>query len=118
MYRLRWTSYRRKERTEDLDAWHEMLLDRSAGTPRTNRWTGSVACLALPGPELLFLRARIAERRSDISQASMLVTKCLKEMPGHQAYLDFAIDVGAELPPRAREIAAERARVATFVQTP
>jgi hypothetical protein len=49
------------------------------------------------------------ERRGDISQAGALVTKCLKELPSHQAYLDFAIEVGAELPPRAREIAAERA---------
>ena len=30
-------------------------------------------------------------------------------MPGHQAYLDFAVEVGAELPARARETAA-RAR--------
>ena len=42
----------------------------------------------------------------------MLVTQCLKEMPGHQAYLDFAVEVGAELPTRAREIAAERAQAA------
>ena len=27
------TSYRRKERADDLAAWHEMLLDRFAGTP-------------------------------------------------------------------------------------
>ena len=33
-------------------------------------------------------------------------------MPGRQACLDFAVKVGAELPSRAREIAAERARVA------
>jgi hypothetical protein len=31
-------------------------------------------------------------------------------MPGHQAYLDFAVEVSAELPSRARGIAAERAR--------
>jgi hypothetical protein len=99
------TSYRRKERANDLTTWHEMLLDRLADSP------------ALAGPELIFLRARIAERRDDVSQAAMLVTRCLKEMPGHQAYLDFAVEVGAELPPRAREIAAERARVAEYLRT-
>ncbi len=26
-------AYRRKERADDLAAWHEMLLDRFAGTP-------------------------------------------------------------------------------------
>ncbi len=76
-----------------------------------------VASPALAGPELIFLRARIAERRGDVSQAAMLVTRCLKEMPGHQAYLDFAVEVGADLPSRAREIAAERARAARHAGT-
>ena len=92
-------------------------------------WTGSrappeddlldrlVASPALAGPELIFLRARIAQRRGDVSQAARLVTKCLEEMPGHQEYLDFALEVGAELPSRAREIAAERARVAEYLRT-
>jgi hypothetical protein len=35
------TRYRRHERTEDLTAWHEMLLDRFAGTPKMSCWTGS-----------------------------------------------------------------------------
>jgi hypothetical protein len=54
--------------------------------------------------------ARIAERRGDVSQAAALVTKCLKELPGRQAYLDFAVKVGAELPSRAREMPDSRAK--------
>jgi hypothetical protein len=111
------TSYRRKERANDLTTWHEMLLDRFAGSPEDELLDRLVASPALAGPELIFLRARIAERRDDVSQAAMLVTRCLKEMPGRQAYLDFAVEVGAELPPRAREIAAERARVAEYLRT-
>jgi hypothetical protein len=107
------TSYRRKERTDDLATWHEMFLDRFAGTPEDELLDRLAASPALAGPELIFLHARIAGRRGDVSQAAALVTKCLKEMPGRQAYLDFAAQVGADLPPRAREIAAERARVAT-----
>jgi hypothetical protein len=57
-----------------------------------------------------FLHARIAERRAEVTQAATLVTECLKELPGHQGYLDFAVEVGAELPPRARELLSERAR--------
>jgi hypothetical protein len=38
-------------------------------------------------------------------------------MPGRQAYLDFAVKVGAELPSRAREIAAERAQVTRYSPT-
>jgi hypothetical protein len=71
-----------------------------------------VASPALAGPGLIFLSARIAERRGDVSQAAALVTECLKELPGHREYLDFAVNVGAELPPHAREMAAEHARVA------
>jgi hypothetical protein len=55
--------------------------------------------------------------RDGVSRAAMLVTKCLKEMPGRQAYLDFAVEVGAELPSRAREIAAERALAAKYAGT-
>jgi hypothetical protein len=94
------TSYRRKERAGDLAAWHEMLLDRFAGTPEDELLDRLVASPALAGPELIFLRARIAERRGDVSQAAALVSKCLKERPGRQAYLDFAVEVGAELPRR------------------
>jgi hypothetical protein len=109
------TSYRRKERTDDLACWHETLLDRFAGTPEDELLDQLVASPALAGPGLIFLRAMIAQRRGDISQAAALVTKCLKELPGHQSYLDFAIEVGAELPSRAREIAAERSRAAKYL---
>ncbi len=110
------TSYLRKKRADGLAAWHEMLLDRFAGTPEDELLDRLVASPALAGPELIFLRARIAERRGDVSHAAALVTKCLQEMPGRQAYLDLAVEVGAEVPPRAREIAAERARVAKYSQ--
>jgi hypothetical protein len=80
----------------------EMLLDRFAGTPEDELLDRLVASPALAGPELDFLRARIAERRGDVSQAATLVTRCLKQMPGRQAYLDFAVKVDAELPSRAR----------------
>ena len=103
------TSYRRGERARDLSAWHEMLLDRFAGTPEDELLDRLAASPALAGPELTFLRAMIAERRGDIGQAAALVTECLKERPGDQDYLDFATDVGAVLPPAAREIRAERA---------
>jgi hypothetical protein len=109
-------SYRRKERAGDLAAWHEMLLDRFTGTPEDELLDRLAASPALAGPEATFLRAKIAKRRGDVSQAAALVTKCLKELPGRQAYLDFAAELGAELPPRAREIAAERAQAAEYAR--
>jgi len=103
------TRYRRGERAKNLDAWHEMLLDQFAGTPEDELLDRLAASPALAGPELTFLRARIAERRGDVARAATLVAECLKELPGTQEYLDFAVEVGAVMPPRAREIQAERA---------
>jgi len=109
------TRYRRHERTKDLATWHEMLLDRFAGTPEDELLDRLAASPALAGAELTFLRARMAERRGDVAQAATLVTECLKELPGNQEYLDFAVDVGAALPPRAREIRAERAAAEALI---
>jgi len=102
------TRYRRHQRTENLAIWHEMLLDRFTGTPEDNLLDRLAVSPALAGPELTFLRARIAERRGDVTQAAALVTESLTELPGHPAYLEFAVEVGAELPPRARELLSER----------
>ena len=104
------TRHRRRERTDDLAVWHEMLLERFAGTPEEHLLDRLVASPALAGPELTFLRAKIAACRGDAAQAAALVTESLKELPGHTEYQDFAVKVGAKLPPRAREMVAERAR--------
>ena len=103
--------YRRDERTRDLEAWHGMLLDRFAGAPEDELLDRLAASPALAGPELTFLRARIAERRGDVTLAAALVTECLQELPGHQGYLDLAVEVSAELPPRSRELLSERALI-------
>jgi hypothetical protein len=102
---------REDERTAALAAWHEMLLERFAGTPEDDLLDRLAASPALAGPELTFLRAKIAARRGDVTQAAALVTESLKELPGHTEYQDFAVKVGAKLPPRAREMVAERARI-------
>jgi len=105
------TRYRRHERTQDLAAWHGMLLERFAGTPEDELLDRLAASPALAGPELTFLRARIAERRGAVAQAATLVTESLKELPGHPGYLDFAVKVGAELPLSVRQLLSERARI-------
>ncbi len=105
------TRYRRHERTKDLATWHGLLLDRFAGTPEDELLDRLAVSPALAGPELSFLRAMIAERRGDLAQAATLVTRCLQELPGHQGYLDLAVKVSAELPPRARELLSERALI-------
>jgi hypothetical protein len=60
------TRYRRNERSNDLATWHGMLLNRFAGTPEDELLDRLVESPALAGPELAFLRARIAERRGAV----------------------------------------------------
>ncbi len=105
------TRSRRRDRTDDLAVWHEMLLERFAGAPEDDLLDKLVASPALAGPELAFLRAKIAARRGDLAQAAALVSESLKEMPGRAEYQDFAVEVGAKLPARAREMVAERGRI-------
>jgi hypothetical protein len=102
------TRYRRSERARDLATWHEMLLDQFVATPEDALLDRLTASPALAGPELTFLRAMIAERRGDVRGAALLVYECLKELPGHQDYLAFAVAIGAELPPHARKLLSER----------
>ena len=89
------TRHRRRQRTGDLAAWHEMLFERFAGTPEDDLLDRLVASPALAGPELTFVRAQIAGRRGDAPQAASLITECLKELPGHREYQDFAVGIGA-----------------------
>jgi hypothetical protein len=62
------TLYHRRERTDDLAAWHDMLLDQFAGTPEDELLNRLVASPALAGPELKSLQAKVAERRGDTTR--------------------------------------------------
>jgi hypothetical protein len=102
--------YQRQERAKDLSAWHGLLLDHFGTGPEDELLDRLAASPGLAGPELTFLRARIAEQRGQRNQAATLMTDCLKELPGHPAYLSFAAEIGAQLPPLARELLSERSR--------
>lgn len=95
------TRRHRSDRARSLSLWHEMLLERFSGTPEDELLDRLIASPGLAGPELTFLRARIARSRGDVARAAALVTECLEELPGAQEYLDFATEVGARLPSRA-----------------
>jgi hypothetical protein len=108
--------YPRRRRAEELASWHHMLLDKLADCEAEDRLERLVGHAALGGPEMVFLRARLAHRRGEVSLARDLVGEGLGELPGHGELLDFAAEIGAELPPQARQIAAERARFEALVQ--
>jgi hypothetical protein len=109
------TLHLRRQRAGDLAVWHEMLLEWFAGTPKTACWTGSPRARRWPGQTCRSCGRRSRGAGADIPRAVVLVTDCLKELPGHQGYQDFAVETEATLPPRAREMVAERARLRNAV---
>ena len=95
------------ERTRNLARWNE-LLSGHLDAERAERLANHPA---FEGPDADFMRARAARRRGDIDAARTLIGTCLERLPGRQEFADFAEEVGADLPPRAREMRAERAAV-------
>jgi ATP/maltotriose-dependent transcriptional regulator MalT len=100
----------RDRRTADLAEWHRLLLDRLVGSEAEDRLDRLASHPALGGPELEFLKAQLAHRRGDVSNARSLVHTALQQLPGHQDFLDFCTEIGGPLPPRAEQIARERSR--------
>ena len=90
--------YRRRDRTCDLAEWHFLLLERLAGSEAENRLDRLAGHPALGGPELTFVQARLAQLRGNIDAARTLTQECLAELPGHDGFADFAVQIGADLP--------------------
>jgi hypothetical protein len=100
----------RRQRASDLAEWHELLLDRLAGSEAEDRLDRLVRHPALGGPELTFLRAQLARQRGNLDGARKLAQDCLQDLPGHSGFAGFAAEIGADLPQRARELADQRSR--------
>jgi hypothetical protein len=64
--------------------------------------------VALAGPELGLVQARLALQRGDPKRARTLVEDGLRELPGHSDLLELAIEIGATLPAHAQRIADDR----------
>jgi uncharacterized protein YfiM (DUF2279 family) len=94
-----------RERPRSLALWHELLLDRFAGTGEEDRLDRLTTHPALDGPEMIYLRARLAHRRGDTGRAHTLMRECLDALPGHRDFLGFAAEIGAPLPEQARRAA-------------
>jgi hypothetical protein len=102
--------YTRRHRADELAEWHALLLERLVGSEAEDRLDRLVRHSALAGPELTFLRARLARERGDLGGARKLVEDCLQLLPGHEGFAEFAAEVGADLPQRARELAEHRSQ--------
>jgi len=100
----------RRWRTGNLAEWHAMLLDRLPGTEGEHLLDRIATHPALDGAELTFFQARLAHQRGELAQARQLVHDALTELPGQRQLLGFAAQIGAELPPRARQVVEDRTR--------
>lgn len=98
--------YALEQRAHRLAEWHALLLERLDVHEAERRLDRITSHPALTGPEMDFMKAQIGLLRGDRAEATKLITVCLKELSGHRAFIAFAQEIGAPLPPRAAEIAA------------
>ena len=86
-----------QERSRALAEWHGLLLENLADT-EGGLLDKIVTHAALGGPEQTFLSARLAHRRGNTDVARDLTAQCLRELPGHKDFRDFAAEIGAAAP--------------------
>lgn len=92
----------RRDRAENLADWNLALLDRLFGSEAEDRLDRLATHPAFDGPEKTFLEAHLARQRGDVDTARALIQKCLAQLPGHQGFLAFATEIGAQTPDRSR----------------
>ena len=85
------------ERSQALAEWHGMLLENLVDT-EGGLLDRIVTHAALGGPEQTFLSARLAHRRGNTDVARDLVVRCLRKLPGHKDFREFAAEIGATAP--------------------
>lgn len=110
--------YELRRRSDALAGWHLMLADRLDGGEHSGLLDRLVAHPALGGAEQTLLRARLAQRRGDLAAAHDLVREVLEDLPGHGGALEFAAEIGAPLPAKARQIAEGRPEWAPLAPIP
>jgi hypothetical protein len=86
-----------QERASALAEWHGLLLENLADT-EGGLLDRIVTHVALGGPEQTFLSARLAHRRGNTDVARDLVARCLRKLPGHKDFREFAAEIGATGP--------------------
>jgi hypothetical protein len=86
-----------QERASALAEWHGLLLENLVDT-EGGLLDRIVTHAALGGPEQTFLSARLAHRRGNTDVARDLVARCLRKLPGHKDFREFAAEIGATAP--------------------
>ena len=86
-----------QERASALAEWHGLLLENLVDT--AGGLLDRIAThAALGGPAQTFLSARLAHRRGDTDAARELTVQCLRKLPGHNGFREFAAEIDATAP--------------------
>ncbi len=86
-----------QERASALAEWHGLLLENLVDT-EGGLLDRIVTHAALGGPEQTFLSARLAHRHGNTDVARDLMAQCLRKLPGHKDFREFAAEIGATAP--------------------
>ena len=87
--------YRRGERARDLALWHSMMLQHLLGGEGEGRLDKLAASDAISGPQVLFVRARLALGRGEVSEARRMAGDLVQKAPGQPEFLDLARELEA-----------------------
>ena len=86
-----------QERASALAEWHGLLLENLVDT-KGGLLDRIAVHSALGGAEQMFLSARLAHRHGNTGVARDLVARCLRKLPGHKDFREFAAEIGATAP--------------------
>jgi hypothetical protein len=86
-----------QKRARALAEWHALLLENLVDS-QGGLFDRIVTHAALGGPERTFLSARLAHRHGNTNLARDLTAQCLRKLPGHKGFRDFAAEIGAAPP--------------------
>lgn len=89
----------RRDRADTLCAWHVLLIEHLLGTEGDALLDRISAHPALSGPDLIYVKARLAFARGDLDAAHDLIRRAITSLPGNTAYRELADDIAAQRDP-------------------
>ena len=87
-----------KELSSNLSQWNGLLIDHLTAPDEAALVDRIITHPALRGPEAVFLQARVARDRGDLTASRRLIAQCLKSLPGHYGFRAFAEEIGVPIP--------------------
>lgn len=96
----------RSRRGDNLEAWHNLLLERLPDYDAADRLDriAEVPALASTRSDIVMFRTRVALPAGDDERARELITAGLENLPGHIGFYQLAVEIGAAIPENAKKV--------------